>query len=110
MLSKANIKYIKSLQVKKYRKEEQRFIVEGAKSVREILQSDFEVVQVLGTAAFLSDIGAIPGEVLEVSKKQLEGLGDFQTNNAALAIAKMKANHPFSVAANEFALVLDDIR
>jgi TrmH family RNA methyltransferase len=42
MLSKAKIKFIKSLQIKKYRKQEQSFIVEGAKSVRELLDSDFE--------------------------------------------------------------------
>jgi RNA methyltransferase, TrmH family len=110
MLSKANIKYIKSLQVKKYRKEEQCFIVEGAKSVLELLNSDFEVVQVLGTPSFLSAIKTPAAEVIEVSEKELEGLGDFQTNNAALAVAKMKPNRQISVFDDEFALVLDDIR
>jgi RNA methyltransferase, TrmH family len=110
MLSKANIKYIKSLQVKKYRKEEQCFVVEGAKSVLELLRSDFEVVQVLGTAAFLSEINTLPAETIEVSEKDLAGLGDFQTNNAALAVAKMKPNRPVSTHKDEFALILDDIR
>jgi TrmH family RNA methyltransferase len=52
MLSKAKIKFVKSLQVKKYRKQEQSFVVEGAKSVQELLASDFEVVLMLVTEEF----------------------------------------------------------
>jgi TrmH family RNA methyltransferase len=110
MLSKANIKFIKSLQVKKYRKQEQCFVVEGAKSVLELLSSDFEVVKLLGTGNFLSEINLPDLEVIEVSEKELDGLGEFQTNNAALAIARLKPNKPLHVQEDEFALVLDDIR
>src|SRR5688572_30095640 len=111
MLSKANIKYIKSLQVKKYRKQEQCFLVEGAKSVQELLNSDFEVVKVLGTPDFLSSLRHnVQAEIVDVSEKELEGLGEFQTNNSALAIARIKPNNLFSLADNAFALVLDDIR
>jgi TrmH family RNA methyltransferase len=111
MLSKAKIKFIKSLQIKKYRKEEQCFIVQGAKSVRELLASDFETTLLLGTTDFLSTTN--PGkvaEVLEVNEKDLDGLGEFQTNDACLAVARLKANEPIHVNDNEFALVLDDIR
>ena len=111
MLTKADIRYIKSLQVKKYRKQEQRFIVEGAKSVLELLASDFEVVKVLGTRTFLSGFKkSVKVELTEVSEKELDGLGEFQSNNAALAIAMMRPNEPVSVSPDEFALVLDDIR
>lgn len=111
MLSKAKIKFIKSLQIKKYRKQEQCFIVEGAKSVRELLNSDFDVITLLGTADFLSSVTpAKHVEVIEVREKELEGLGEFHTNDAALAIARQKPNEYLSVSREEFALVLDDIR
>jgi TrmH family RNA methyltransferase len=111
MVSKANIKYIKSLQVKKYRKQEQCFVVEGAKSVLEFLNSDFEPVMLLGTPDFLSGIRHLPEvEIFEVSEKELSALGEFQTNNAALAVARMKPNASLEVTEQEFALVLDDIR
>ena len=111
MLSKANIKYIKSLQVKKYRKQEQCFIVEGAKSVMELLTSDFEAVQILGTGEFLSQFKKLPKtEVIEVSEKELGAIGEFQTNNTALAVVRMKPNQSMPVSDHEFALVLDDIR
>src|SRR5688500_14466427 len=111
MLSKATIKFIKSLQVKKYRKQEQCFLIEGAKSVEELLASDFDVIKLLGTADFLSHLKTpVKGEVLEVSEGALEGLGEFQTNRSALAIARMKPNTPIRVSGNEYGLVLDDIR
>jgi TrmH family RNA methyltransferase len=111
MLSKANIKYIKSLQVKKYRKQEQCFVVEGAKSVLELLASDFEPVMLIGTPDFLSAVRHLPAvETIVVSEKELSGLGEFQTNSSAIAVARMKPDVPIQVLQEEFALVLDDIR
>lgn len=111
MLSKVRIKFIKSLQLKKYRKEEQCFVVEGAKSVREVLASDFEIVTLLGTGEFLSATkprGSI--EVIEVNEKELQGLGEFQTNDSALAVVRCKPNDTLRISSDEFALILDDIR
>lgn len=114
MLSKARIKFIKSLQLKKYRKQEQCFVVEGEKSVLELLKSDFKVNQLLGTADFLNRhakaIDHVKAEVLEVKPDELAGLGEFATNNAALAIAAIKPNQLPALTDNEFTLMLDDIR
>ncbi len=111
MLSKAKIKFIKSLQIKKYRKQEQCFVVEGAKSVRELLSSDFVVESVIGTSEFFSSIK--PGfgfEVIEATPTELQGLGEFQTNDSAVAVAKVKPNEHFAITDNEYVLALDDIR
>jgi TrmH family RNA methyltransferase len=111
MLSKARIKFIKSLQLKKYRKQEQCFVIQGAKSVQELLISDFETLTVFGTPDFLDTCS--PGakvEVVVVTPKELEGLGEYQSNDSALAIARLKPNQPITVGAHEFALALDDIR
>jgi RNA methyltransferase, TrmH family len=111
MLSKAKIKFIKSLQIKKYRKDEQCFIVQGAKSVRELLASDFETMLLFGTSDFLATTQPAKGvEIIEVSEKELQGLGEFQTNDASLAVARLKKNEHIQVNETEFALVLDDIR
>lgn len=111
MLSKAKIKFIKSLQIKKYRKQEQCFIVEGAKSVRELLASDFEVQSVIGTMQFLSSVGSRQGvEFIEASASELRGLGEFQTNDSAVAVARLRPNDDFPIESTEYALVLDDIR
>jgi RNA methyltransferase, TrmH family len=113
MLSKAKIKYLKSLQVKKYRKQEQSFVVEGAKSVQELLRSSFEVTWVAGTIQFLqthaNELSGNKTEIIEVSAQELSQLGSFQTNEAAIAVAKMKKN-ALPDLKNEFCLVLDDLR
>jgi RNA methyltransferase, TrmH family len=111
MLSKATIKYIKSLQVKKYRKQEQCFVVEGAKTVNELLVSDFEVVKLVATPSFLASLKRkVSAELIEASEKELGSLGEFQSNNAALAVARTKVNKPLHLTPSEFAIVLDDIR
>ena len=111
MLSKATIKFIKSLQVKKYRKQEQCFVIEGAKSVLELLASDFELVKLIATPDFLSRTKMpAKGEVVEVDAGALETLGEFKTNNTVLAIARTKPNTPLEIHPDEYGLVLDDIR
>ncbi|MBX2970785.1 MAG: RNA methyltransferase [Cyclobacteriaceae bacterium] len=114
MLSKARIKYIKSLQVKKYRQLEQRFVVEGAKTVLELLDSDYTTECVLGTPDFFNDFNAVfkgfAGERIEVKPDVLATLGEYRTNDGALAIARCKPNAAPVLTASDFTLVLDDIR
>ena len=106
MLSKAKIKFIKSLQVKKYRKQEQCFVVQGAKSVYELLASDFEVVSVIGTDPFLDTMPDTSAEIIRASEKELTDLSEFQTNDSALAVARLRKNENLAVQQNEYALVL----
>lgn len=111
MLSKAKIKFVKSLQIKKYRKQEQCFVVEGAKSVMELPSSEFEVVLLLVTKEFREQ-HRLPqaGEVIEVTAKELAGIGEFQTNDSALAVVRMRALNHLEIGEDEFALVLDDMK
>jgi TrmH family RNA methyltransferase len=110
MISKARAKFIKSLQVKKYRKQEQSFVVEGRKGVEELLESDFVTTVVCATKEFIEshDLGRI--EVFEATQSELEAIGSAESNDSALAVARMKDNSRPSLSANEYALVLDDIR
>ncbi|MEO5977997.1 MAG: RNA methyltransferase [Chryseolinea sp.] len=111
MLPKARIKFVKSLQIKKYRKQEQLFLVQGAKSVMELLKSAFEVVMIVGTDDYLKKIN-VPktAEVFEANESELSTLGDFQANESLVAVARMKPNYPINIGEEEFGLVLDDIR
>ena len=85
-------------------------MIEGAKSVEELLASDFEVVKLVATAEFLSELKTpAKGDVLEVSLSELQNLGEFQSNQTALAVARLKPNAPIVVDSSEYALILDDI-
>jgi RNA methyltransferase, TrmH family len=113
MISKAKAKFIKSLQLKKYRKEEQCFTVEGGKGVVELLNSDFEVTWLAAADSFLKENQIIIEkrklEIVETNEKELAATGTFHTNDAALAIARLRPNTEPNLN-DEFALVLDDIR
>ena len=88
-------------------------MVEGAKSVSELLTSDFEVHTVVATSAYLlHNRSSIKDhiEIIEASEKELAGLGSFQSNQDVMAIAKMKVNHEVGQHPNKYILVLDDIR
>jgi len=90
MISKNELKLIKSLKVKKYRVREKRFLVEGAKNVLELIKSEYVTDQVLCTKDFygineryLKDLNThIVGE------KVLEDTGTFKTNSTCLAVAR----------------------
>lgn len=109
MIGRAKFKWIKSLQLKKYRQSEQCFLVQGRKSVEELLRSDFQVMQVLAAKDSnfpeLSDRAAVE----MISEKDLASIGSFQSNDSVLAVAKMKEPNPV-VLGKSPVLVLDDIR
>jgi TrmH family RNA methyltransferase len=114
MLSKARIKFIKSLQLKKYRKQEQCFVVEGEKSVLELFKSDFMINQLLVSSEFLRKNNAVlmgfKGDMQEVRPTELTEAGEYSTNDAALAVVHIKPNMEQKLGKSEFALMLDDIR
>ncbi len=114
MLSKAKVRFVKLLQVKKYRQAEQCFIVQGEKAVKETLSSGFVVRTLLGTDDFLHQLDAKllekSGETIPVSEKELTAVGSVESNNAALAVVSMRPNRPPQLPLRDFVLVLDDIR
>jgi TrmH family RNA methyltransferase len=93
MISRQKLKYIKSLQLKKYQKQEQKFLVEGEKSVLEILNSRYKINILLATKRFLKiyqqEISNDVHEVIEVTGKDLERIGTLKTNNASMAVVEM---------------------
>ncbi|GAB2770699.1 RNA methyltransferase [Rhabdobacter roseus] len=114
MLSKSQIKYINSLKIKKYRQQERAFVVEGTKSVLELLDSDFEVELVVATDEFRQKYASIlshhAAKAETASLAELERLGTFQTNDSCLAVARTKENAFLCARPGEYALLLDDIR
>src|SRR5690606_26057228 len=113
MISKAKGKYIKSLQVKKYRKQEQCFVVEGRKSVAELIRSNYETILLLAIRQLRSEFGRSlrhGTEVVEVEASDLTGLGEFQSNDGALAVARMKPGQAVDISEDEWLLAVDDIR
>ncbi|WP_128545294.1 TrmH family RNA methyltransferase [Larkinella soli] len=114
MLSKSLSKYIQSLHHKKYRQEHGAFLVEGAKSVLELLTSDYRVEVLLSTESFYKENAPLLDKQrvrLEmVTPDELGRAGSLTTNDSCLAVAGTKENRVLVADNEEFVLVLDDIR
>jgi RNA methyltransferase, TrmH family len=114
MFSKNKAKFIKSLQIKKFRTEYKQFLTEGAKSVLELINSDYVIHELLVTERFYNDhflsLSKLPLKAEIISEKDLSSISSFANNNAAIAVATTKENKSFPLSKNEYALILDDIR
>jgi RNA methyltransferase, TrmH family len=113
MLSKADIKYINSLQNKKYRKIEHAFVVEGLKNVVELLKSDYVVLRLFSTAAYQHELQNLCKHGLQVevlAESELLKIGTLENNQSTLAIAKVKEESGLKeVFEQKLTVVLDNI-
>ena len=114
MPSKSTVQLVRSLHQKKYRQQEGLFLVEGAKSVQEVLASSFRVDRLLATDAFIADNAALISRqecrVEPATPDELTRIGTLESNNAAIALVQMRPNVPPTLRADEWTIVLDDIR
>lgn len=92
MITNKDAKFIKSLQLKKYRNRERAFVVEGEKNVQELLGSTLHIYKLLITEDFLNRneilINKSQMSFELVPEKDLVKLGSFQSNAFALAVVK----------------------
>ena len=112
--TKEKAKFIKSLRLKKYQLEENSFILEGAKNVKLLVESTYEIRMLIGTSQFfhlhpqLLSKNSI--EIFEVSTSILNTLGTFQENNAVIAVAKIPPATTPIINPSGYSLVLDNIQ
>jgi len=108
MITKNQIKYIRGLSLKKNRMKEQCFIVEGEKSLYELLDSSFEVVELFAIKDWINENKEVPKKVQTVSFKELERISNLKSPNKVLAVVKMKKQEVIRQKLG-IILVLDDI-
>ncbi|MCM4154818.1 RNA methyltransferase [Gramella sp. AN32] len=104
MLSKNQIKLIKSLSQKKYRKKHGLFVVEGKKGIMEFLNSGFELENLFAKANIFSDNMATI-----ISENDLGKISNLVSPNEALAIFKIPKESNFDKSSG-LILALDGIR
>ncbi len=89
-------------------------MVEGAKSISEVLQSGFDVAVLVATPGFLEAnqglIHSFNGDLIRAAPDDLEKLGDFKSNDSALAVVRMKEISEPQLRHDSFYIVLDDVR
>lgn len=111
MVSKNELKFIKSLKIKKYRTREKRFLVEGAKNVLELIKSDFSVDIILATQSYLEKnaLFRTQSRVEVVTEKELSGVGSLVSNNECLAVAATRRYERADIDFSGHVFMLDGV-
>ena len=113
MLSKAFEKYVNSLRTKKGRREQNAYVMEGEKSVKELLSSNRRWQNIIVTESYLdANPDALPvndKRVLVCTETQMEKITSLQNASPLLAVVDIPAYDALPGFAG-FALVLDGIQ
>jgi TrmH family RNA methyltransferase len=92
MLSKNKIRFINSLQKKKVRDDEQLYVIEGDKIVKEFIAARMPVKYIFAKPEFLKTLPLLPEgvEATEISYDELKLVSTLKTPHNALAIIGMQ--------------------
>jgi len=118
MLSKSQIKLIRSLQLKKYRETEGLFIAEGKKIVEELMGSPIHIKQILISKSrpeLVSGSHKLKHDklvdVVEIPQEEFGKISTLTTPSGILAVCNIpKANAEQPDLKKDIVLALDDIR
>lgn len=91
MISKANIQLVKGLQDKKQRQKYGQFVVEGEKSIAELLTSAYTTIKLFALPEWISQnrLSAKGIPCVEVNEKELRQLSVHQAPQKVLALAEI---------------------
>jgi len=111
MLTKNQVKRIHSLGNKKYRDRYKEFVVEGDKTVKELISSDLQITGLFATSAWIKKHrNIIPENCNPVTEAQLKSISQQTTPNQVLATVKIPEQNNIPTPQNEILLVLDNIQ
>jgi len=89
-------------------------LVDGAKSVLELLTSEYEVTHLIGTRAFFENNDDLLAKLNMhqeiVTEKQLSTISALKTNDSVLAVARYLPGEPFKLETGEYCIALDRVR
>ena len=114
MISKNKIKFISSLQMKKTRDDENLFVVEGEKIVREFLEAGIHLKILAATTEFISTLPSFALKQIEnietAGYNELKQMSSLKTPNNALAVLEKSDNKIEYVRPEKLAIALDCIQ
>ncbi len=116
MLTKQNIKYIQSLQYKKFRDEHNAFVAEGPKVIAELLDNgSFNCLALYALPEWIEKIdnnhvNALGDRLIAIKSFELEKIAHYSTPNAAVAVFEKKTPAKVSAIRGQITLLLDNIQ
>ena len=113
MLSKSQIKRLRSLQRKKERKNTGLYVVEGKKIVEEIIDSSNDWLELYATSCWFREHSKYEGldNSFEISEKELAQVSTLKTPNEVLLVLKQKDEIDLTeVQSDKIILALDGVK
>ena len=112
MIGKGKISSITRLHQKKFRDESGLFIVEGIKSVDDLLRSSFEVQELLATDTWVgeheSEVTAV--DLTMVTHAEMERISAWKNPQPVMAVARIPHYNIADIRQDQPLLMLDDLR
>ena len=105
MITKNQIKYIRGLAQKKNRIKEQCFVVEGEKSVAELLKSSFQIIDLFATKQWIAENNYAKANA--ISAAELTRISNLKSANNVLAVVRFSDEK--QERSEGVTLVLDDV-
>ena len=112
MLSKTLLKLIKSLELKKFRKEYGLFVAEGGKTVCDLINLNLEAKHIIATKEWLENHKEIKNNnICEVSEEELKRASFLRTPQGVLAVFKQpQYDIDITTPEQELCLALDNVQ
>ena len=110
MISKNKIKYIRSLELKKNRNKEGKFVAEGFKVVDDLLALQPADLIVATQEWLHGKHFAAQTEVIEVTEEELKKVSFLQHPQQVLAVFKQATSGDYSINTSELSLALDGVQ
>jgi TrmH family RNA methyltransferase len=113
MPTKAQIKLIRSLHLKKFRNEYNLFVAEGSTNVLDLLNSPFRLQWLFARETWIEKFGERLQEVnvQQVSRKEMEMMSSLKSSSEVLAVFKLPELSDFSSdAIDDYVIALDNIK
>ena len=105
MLTNNDTKLINSLVKKKFRQKYNKFVVEGVKNIKEVLNSSIYVEKIYSIDDTFNDF---PSKNILIAERELKKISQLVTPNTALAVCEIPQEK--NIQKNGFIIALDDIR
>lgn len=112
MISKNRIKQINSLQIKKFRQENQTFVVESSKSISDLLKSNFEIVEIFATQNWIDKNNSLVKNqnITICDNQEIKKISALSTPTDVVAEVKMPKEDNLILKKDCFYVALDSIQ
>ena len=89
MISKNQLKFLKSLNQSKFRNKNNMFIVEGWRSIQDFINSDYKLVSVFATSKWIN-LNNNFKNTIQINQEDLKKISSLKNPNQVLAIFEKK--------------------